>query len=448
LAAIFVSGELRMMSSFRRAAIVLGVIVIPCSFAMAQQKTPPLKAASAATAAVKPKIRTVTAFINLDPAQYQQQVAETMQMLRRAKTILESRGYEVETLRIATQPFPEYTQGMTTQQAVAFFQKYDALAEKEKFAAGIGPAMLNPGDPESQADLLADILARTKHLRGSIVIAGDDGVRWKAIGAAARAIKKLEDETEHSQGNFNLGAIAVVPPYSPFFTAAYHTGFGHQFAIGLESANIVAAAFQNAPDVESAKRKLADMLFDQASEIERHANRVDQETGWRYMGIDMSPAPLKEISIGAAIEELIQQPFGSPGTLTAAGTITAAIKSVDVKQTGYSGLMLPILEDSRLAQRWSEGRVSLEGLLSYSAVCGTGLDTVPLPGDVSIEQLDMILADVATLAVKWHKPLSARLLPVKGKGPGEMTEFDDPFLVNAAIQPFTPNAAAGGNAPQ
>jgi len=178
------------------------------------------------------------------------------------------------------------------------------------------------------------------------------------------------------------------------------------------------------------------MLFDQASEIERHANRVDQETGWRYMGIDLSPAPLKAISIGAAMEELIAQPFGASGTLTAAATITSAIKDVKIKQIGYNGLMLPILEDSRLAQRWSEGRVSLEGLLSYSAVCGTGLDTVPLPGDVSVEQLDMIIGDMATLAFKWHKPLSARLLPVKGKGPGDMTEFDDQFLVNAVIQPI------------
>jgi uncharacterized protein (UPF0210 family) len=411
----------------------------------AQQNRPPAK--TAATASVRPKIRTITAFINLDSVQYEQQVAETIGMLRRAKTTFESRGYEVETIRIATQPFPEYTKGMTTQQAVAFFQKYDALAEKEKFAAAIGPAMLNAGDPESQADLLASILAATKHLCGSIVIAGDDGVRWKAIGAAARAIKKLEEETGHSQGNFNLGAIAVVPPYSPFFTAAYHTGFGHQFAVGLESANIVEAAFQDAPDIETAKRKLTDMLRDQAQEVERHAERVDMETGWRYMGIDLSPAPLKDVSIGRAIEELIGQPFGSAGTLTASGTITAAIKAVDVKQTGYNGLMLPILEDTRLAERWSEGRVSLEGLLSYSAVCATGLDTIPLPGDITIEQLDMILADVATLAVKWHKPLSARLLPVKGKGPGDMTEFDDPFLVNGTIQPLG-HHGAGGNASQ
>jgi len=385
---------------------------------------------------VRPRIRTITAFINLDPAEYKQQVAETMQMLRRAKTIFESRGFEVQTLRIATQPFPEYTKGMSTQQAVAFFKDYDALAEKEKFAAGIGPAMLNVGDSEAEADLLANILSATKHICGSIVVAGEDGVRWKAIGAAARAIKKLEAETEHSQGNFNLGAIAMVPPMSPFFTAAYHTGFGHQFAIGLESADVVQAAFTGAPDLESARHKLEEMLSEQASEIERHANRVDQETGWRYAGIDLSPAPLKDVSIGAAIEELIAQPFGSSGTLTAAATITAAIKNIQVTQTGYNGLMLPILEDSRLAQRWSEGHVSLEGLLSYSAVCGTGLDTVPLPGDVTVEQLDTIIGDMATLAFKWHKPLSARLLPVKGKGPGDMTEFDDPFLVNATIQPL------------
>ena len=427
---------MRPVSAFLRNFTLLATAVLACAAAAHPQPSAATKQNAVAGAEVKPKIRTITAFINLDPAQYQQQVAETLQMLRRAKTIFESRGYQVQTIRIATQPFPEYTKGMSTQQAIAFFSAYDALADKEKFAAGIGPAMLNANDSEAQAELLANILAATKHLRGSIVVAGEDGVRWKAVGAAARAMKKLEEETEHSQGNFNLGAIAMVPPLSPFFTAAFHDGFGHQFAIGLESANVVAAAFKDAPDLETAKHRLTDMLGAQATEVERHAQRVDMETGWTYMGIDLSPAPLKEISIGAAMEELIAQPFGSNGTLTAAATITSAIKGVQVKQTGYNGLMLPILEDSRLAQRWSEGRVSLEGLLSYSAVCGTGLDTIPLPGDVTVEQLDMIIGDMATLAFKWHKPLSARLLPVKGKGPGDTTEFDDPFLVNAVIQPL------------
>jgi uncharacterized protein (UPF0210 family) len=384
----------------------------------------------------RPKIRAITAFINLDRAQYKEQVADALKMLKRAQTILESRGYQVQTIRVATQPFPEYAKGLTTEQAVAFFKEYDALAQKEKFAASIGPAMLNPGDSETQADLLAEILSNTKSLNASLVVASEDGVNWKAVGAAARVMKKLEESTQHSQGNFHFAAIAMVPPLTPFFPAAYHTGFGHQFAIALESANVVAAAFKDAPDLATAKQRLTDSLANSAFDIERHAGRIDQETGWAYMGIDLSPAPSGDVSIGAAIENLTAQPVGLSGTLTAAATITAAVKDVKVKQTGYSGLMLPVLEDTRLAQRWSEGRISIDALLSYSAVCGTGLDTVPLPGDISAEQLSLIIGDMASLAFRWHKPLSARLLPVLGKGWGEMTEFDDPFLVNTKLQPL------------
>ena len=246
-------------------------------------------------------------------------------------------------------------------------------------------------------------------------------------------MKKLE-ATEHSQGNFRFAAIANVPPVTPFFPAAYHTGFGHQFAIALESANVVAAAFKDAPNLNVAGQRLTDMLARDAFEIERHAGRVDQETGWTYMGIDLSPAPSGNVSIGEAIENLTTQPVGMSGTLTAAALITTAVKNVKVKQTGYSGLMLPVLEDTRLAQRWSEGHLSIDALLSYSAVCGTGLDTIPLPGDVTEQQLALIIGDMASLSVKWHKPLSARLLPVLGKGWGEMTEFNDPFLVNAKLQ--------------
>jgi len=156
------------------------------------------------------------------------------------------------------------------------------------------------------------------------------------------------------------------------------------------------------------------------------------------MGIDLSPAPspAKDASMGAAIEELTKQPFGLSGTLTAAATLTAAIRDVKVKQTGYNGLMLPVLEDARLAERWSEGRVSVDALLAYSAVCGTGLDTIPLPGDTTAEQLSLTISDMASLSVKWHKALSARLMPITGKGWGETTDFANPFLVNVTLQQF------------
>lgn len=413
---------------FRKSIVLFCAFLLP-SFVAAQAAKKPAAPQS------KVKIRAITAFVNLDRTQYQIQIADAVKMLKRARTIFESRGFPVETIRIATQPFPEYIQGLTYDQAIAFFRNYDALAQQDGFAASIGPAMPNAGDNPSQGDLLAQILLNTKSLNASLVVAGDDGVRWPAVGAAARVMKVLEG-TEHSQGNFRFAAIADVQPLTPFFPAAYHNGFGHQFALALESANLVSDSFKNAPDLATARQRLMDGFTNEAFAIQAEAGRVDSDTGWTYMGIDLSPAPLKDISIGEAIENLTSQPFGSSGTLTAAATITAALHDIQVKQTGYSGLMLPILEDSRLAQRWSEGRLSIDALLAYSAVCGTGLDTVPLPGDISVEQLSLIIGDMASLAVKWHKPLSARLFPVQGKGPGEMTELDSQFLVNATIQPI------------
>lgn len=387
----------------------------------------------------KPKVRAITAFINLDRAQYQQQVADALKMLKYAKTVFETRGYEVQTIRISTQPFAEYIREMSDDEAVSFFRDYDTLAAQGGFDASIGPALMRDSDDPSLAVLLAKILQRTKILNSSIVVAGEDGVHWKSVGAAARLVKQLSATTEHSQGNFRFSAIAMVPPLTPFYPGSYHTGFGHQFAIALQSANVVEAAFRGAPDLDTAKQRLTESLASSAFDIERLAERIDRDMGWAYVGIDLSPAPLKDVSIGAAIEALTMQPAGSSGTLTAAAIITSALKDIRVKQTGYSGLMLPVLEDSRLSQRWSEGRLSLDALLAYSAVCGTGLDVVPLPGDISEEQLALIIGDVASLAFKWHKPLSARLLPVAGKGPGERTEFDDPYLVNATIQPLAPS---------
>jgi uncharacterized protein (UPF0210 family) len=121
--------------------------------------------------------------------------------------------------------------------------------------------------------------------------------------------------------------------------------------------------------------------------------------------------------------------------MTAASIITNALREVPAPLVGYAGLMLPVMEDTRIAQRWSEGAIDLDALLAYSAVCGTGLDTIPLPGDVTEAQLARIIGDVAVLAHKWRKPLTARLQPVHGRKAGEMSAFDDPFLVNVKLQP-------------
>jgi uncharacterized protein (UPF0210 family) len=152
------------------------------------------------------------------------------------------------------------------------------------------------------------------------------------------------------------------------------------------------------------------------------------------MGLDPTATALGDVSIAAAIEAFTGARFGSSGTLTAARIITAAEKAIPVKQIGYSGLMLPVMEDTLLAQRWAEATYDIDSLLAYSAVCATGLDTVPVPGEISVEQLERIFGDIASLAVKWDKPLAGRLLPVKGKKAGDQTEFQDPSLFNTKLR--------------
>jgi uncharacterized protein (UPF0210 family) len=167
--------------------------------------------------------------------------------------------------------------------------------------------------------------------------------------------------------------------------------------------------------------------------IERTALEVARSERREYLGIDVSPAPSKDASIGLAIETLTRVPFGSASTLAACAAITEVLHSLSVKRCGYSGLMLPVLEDTVLAQRASEGRYGVRELLLYSSVCGTGLDVVPLPGDTPVEVLAALIADVAALSIKLHKPLSARLFPVPGKKAGELARFNNPFLTDSAV---------------
>jgi uncharacterized protein len=384
----------------------------------------------------KPKIRSITAFIRLDPPQYKQQFTDTLTMLRNAKARYGLAGYEVQTIRITTQPFPEYTRSMSKEAALAFFRDLDALAKQEDVSVSIGPAIMGEQDDAAQAELLGEILSQSSHLYGSVVVAGGDGVHWNGVRAAARVMKYLEDHGEKGLGNFRFAAIANVSAYTPFYPASYHQGLGHQFAIALESANVVAAAMAVQRDADVTRQVLVSELGKHAQAIEDIASKLDQQTGWTYMGIDLSPAPMKYASIASATAGFTGGRFGTSGTLTAVATITAALRDISVTKVGFSGVMMPVLEDTRLSQLWGEGAISMDQLLAYSAVCGTGLDTIPLPGDVTTQQLERIIGDVASLSAKLSKPLSARLLPVPGAKPGDQTTFDDPNLVNTVIQPL------------
>ncbi len=391
-----------------------------------------LLASTALAADSRPKVRAVTAFVDINAKNYPAQFEATMRFLNGARDAYRRAGFEVETVRIVTQPFPRYAAGMKREDAVAFFHKLNDLAATSGFSLNIGPSMLNDNDDAAPNALLVDALSTGK-INASLAIAGDDGIHWRALREAAKLIKELSQRSRGGEGNFNFAATAMVKPYGPFYPGAYHPGGGRSFAVGLEGASVVADVFNRIHDPVEAQKILAESLAKCMREAESAATGIASGTGWTYAGIDPTPAPLGEVSIGRAIESFTGVPFGSSGTMTAARIITAAVQSVPVKRTGYSGLMVPVLEDAVLARRWAEGTYTMDSLLAYSAVCAAGLDTVPLPGDITVDQIARILGDVASLAYKWKKPLAARLLPVPGKKAGERTAFTDSRMANTVI---------------
>ena len=385
----------------------------------------------------KPKVRAITGFVRLDRGQYLKQVSDALEVLRAARRDFEKQGYEVESLRIVTQPLGELVKGQSETDALAFLEALDDLSAKEEFLPNVGPAMLRDADDPRIMRLLAQALSTLPNIEGSAVLAGEDGIHWKVIGESAALVRYVTDHSPGSIGTFNFTGTAMLRPYAPFYPGAYHTGAGRQLSIGFEGASVVQEVFSRVQrDFVGARAELTKELTVHAKVAEAIGQKVAAARRWTFMGVDVTPAPLGEVSIAAAIESYTGARFGSSGTMTAALIITTAVKAVPVKQIGYSGLMVPVMEDKMLARRWAEGAFNIDSLLAYSSVCGTGLDTIPMPGDVSEEQLVRIFGDVASIAWKWRKPMSARLQPVKGKKAGDQTEFKDLYLFNTTIRPL------------
>jgi uncharacterized protein len=389
--------------------------------------------ATVMSAGPRPKVRAITAFIDVDAQNYTRQIEDTVKFLNAARESYRAAGWEVETIRIATQPFPQYTKGLSHQSALAMLRGIDRLGEKLSFMPSIGPAMWNDSDSAAAVDLLIDFLSVPGRTNASLITAAEDGIHWNAIRQAARLIGTVSQRSTHGQGNLTFAAIAMLKPYGPFFPGAYHAGGSRAFSVGVEGASVVAEVFAQEHDPRTAEKRLAEALTLHLRDVEKVAVQFASRSGWTYAGLDPTPAPLGEVSIGRAFESFIGGPFGSSGTMTAAAVITRAVQSVAVKRVGYSGLMVPVLEDEVLVKRWNEGTYNIDSLLAYSAVCAGGLDTIPLPGDISEDRLAQILSDVATLAYKWQKPLAARLLPAPGRKAGERTQFEDSRMVNALI---------------
>lgn len=416
------------MTSRRQVLTLLGALGLTLS-----SMTDVLAASNDKSAAKPVRVRTITTGLELSPRGESRRIESALEFLAAAKRSFVNAGYEVQTLRIATNPWLAGASPGDRQQLLARVRELDKIATEHDVILSIGPVLTEDRADDSLAQWSHELIGTTKSVSFSVVISSAErAVHGAATMVAAQVMNALARTLDGGVGNFNFAASANIPAGTPFFPVAWHRG-PESMAIGLESASVVEEAFAGMKQGEDATARLKQRLDEVLAPVERLGREVARQHERAYLGIDTSPAPGKDRSIGAAIEALTHAPFGSAGTLEACASITAALKTVTAATCGYSGLMLPVLEDPVLAQRAGEGRYSARDLLLYSSVCGTGVDVVPIPGDTPVPAIAGWLRDVATLSARLRKPLSARLFIVPGKKVGDIARFTDQYLTDSMV---------------
>lgn len=344
----------------------------------------------------------------------------------------EAFAYPVQTARLALPPFADWLPGSEPASAAAAVAAHWQTAGLDYIS--LGPLRLT--DDALWLDAVTDLLSATDSLFCSIEIADSHGrIDLNRVRHTARTIQHVSRIQPNGFGNLYLAALANCPAGAPYFPVAYHAGGAPSFAIAVEAANLARTAFQTATSLETARANLVHAIETAAARITAVADDLAAQFAIPFHGIDFSlaPFPTAERSLAGALEDLGVPAVGQAGSLFAAAFVTEAIGRADFRRCGFSGLMLPVLEDAVLARRAADGQLSVTDLLAYSAVCGVGLDTIPLPGDVTEDQITAVLLDVAALASRLNKPLTARLMPLPGLHAGDLVQFDFPYFADSRV---------------
>ncbi len=390
------------------------------------------------------RIRSITCFIEPAYPLHERGLKPAGEFLQIAQPALTKAGYEVQSARLACVPFPKMLMGVRPGELAKLAQQL------ERAAAGLGYAYvsLGPAFPD-QLDgygSIPEALAATKNafFAGSMTTTYGE-ISLHAIHCCARVIQEASTISVDGFANLRFAALANVSAGSPFFPAAYHQGREARFAFATEAADLAVTAFSQARHLDEARRNLVEAMEVHGRRLASLAREIEELSGVRFGGIDFSlaPFPEEERSLGTAMAHLGVPGLGLHGTLAAVAILAETMDRAQFPRAGFSGLFLPVLEDAALARGVAEGSLDIMDLLLYSAVCGTGLDTIPLPGDTTIEQLSAVLLDVASLSSRLGKPLTARLMPIPGKKAGDPIGFDFAYFANSRVMTLRASPLAG-----
>lgn len=400
------------------------------------------------------KIRTITTFLTLtgDQSQWKKHITKATACCSLLSTALTRQGYPVQSVRIVTNPFGEYldtTSLATARQGLLYLRTLlnDLLQTDDLRDVRIRLA-IGEATSSSEIKLAPQLIKEFGDLCNICVNISQDtfGVLDNArIEQAANAVIDISQITPRGEGNFNFTVNFNCDPLIPYFPASYfHSDQENCFVVGLETPDLLVDAlksFNNNTKTKNHNEHYRGYFGAMRSALQFHIsaiNSIIQRTeivDFRFAGFDSSAAPSKSCnSMVEVYKQMGVNYFGAAGTVEASSLLTKVFQSIEgVPLVGFSGLMLALTEDTGLAAGTLRSEFDIRALLTYSAVCGIGLDTVPIPGDTPIEKISALMRDTGTMAFRLNKPLTVRLFPVPGLKAGEMTAFESDDLCNCAV---------------
>ena len=300
-------------------------------------------------------------------------------------------------------------------------------------------ALVHKAMTEGERNLISVIpeaLAETERVCSSVNVATTKaGINMDAIKLMGSTIKRAAYLTRDrdSIGCAKLVVFANVPEDNPFMAGAFH-GVGEGDAVvsvGVSGPGVVSSAIRRAGDCDLSA--LADVIKKTSFKITRVGQLVASEASRRlnvpFGIVDLSLAPTPAIgdSVAHILEEMGLESCGAHGTTAALAMLNDAVKKGGVMASshvgGLSGAFIPVSEDAGMIAAVERGALSIEKLEAMTAVCSVGLDMIAIPGDTSEDVICGIIADEISIGVANTKTTAVRVIPVHGKGVGEMVNF-------------------------
>lgn len=295
-----------------------------------------------------------------------------------------------------------------------------------------------------------DALTRFPRAFVNLIIADEGRMAVEAINDAASFVLNLSRKTNNGFDNFRVGASANCPANAPFFPFSRHEGDRLAFSFALETIGPVLEVMRQPGvrvhrDLGLIRDRMVEVLVPVLRRIDAIGHELAAQGHAEYRGLDASLAPFPDgqMSVGLLIEQMLGAPVGSQGSVFVTTVLTdvlrTALRESGAKSIGFNGVMFSVLEDEYLAAASSRRHVSIDGLTALAAVCGCGIDMVPVPGTSFQEEIAAVMFDIAALSSTLGKPLGIRLLPIPNRSVNEFTQFNQDFLCDARVLALTSN---------